>query len=66
MLQKRLKEKVGRKDIKRVRVRVIRMKSYSQFLEESKKKKEKRKPTVEVMPTIKDGEKGMTTKPDNS
>ena len=42
------------------------MKSYSQFLEESKKKKEKRKPTVEVMPTLKDGEKGMTTKPDNS
>ena len=33
------------------------MKSYSQFLEESKKKKEKkekRKPTVEVMPTIRD------------
>ena len=45
------------------------MKSYSQFLEESKKKKEKkekRKATVEIMPTIRDGDKGMTTKPDNS
>tara|TARA_B100001996_G_scaffold59766_1_gene42596 strand:+ start:5058 stop:5222 length:165 start_codon:yes stop_codon:yes gene_type:complete len=49
------------------------MKSYTEFLEESKKKskekKAKRKPTVEIMPVIRDGEKGkdsMVTRPDNN
>tara|TARA_Y100001970_G_C13777132_1_gene623420 strand:+ start:277 stop:435 length:159 start_codon:yes stop_codon:yes gene_type:complete len=45
------------------------MKSFKDFIIEgkkSKKKAEKRKPTIEVMPTIRDGEKGMVTKPDNA
>ncbi len=44
------------------------MKSFPEFLEESKKRKEKKKekkPTVEVLPTIADGEKGMTTNVNN-
>ena len=45
------------------------MKSFPDFLEESKKRKEKKKekkvPTVEVLPTIRDGERGMTTNVNN-
>lgn len=45
------------------------MKSFRQFCEEcgyeKKERKGKKKPTVEVMPTVKDGEKGMVTKPTN-
>ena len=47
------------------------MKSFKQFCEEcgcdkkEKKVKSKKKGNVEVMPSIPDGEKGMTTKPTN-
>ena len=45
------------------------MKSFRQFREEceckDKKSKGKKKGTVEIMPTIRDGEKGMVTKPTN-
>lgn len=47
------------------------MKSFKQFQEEcgcdkkEKKVKSKKKGNVEVMPSIPDGEKGMTTKPTN-
>ena len=44
------------------------MKSLQEFLEESKKRKEtkkEKKPTVEVLPTIRDGERGMTTNVNN-
>ena len=45
------------------------MKSFRQFCEEcgceKKERKCKKKGTVEIMPTIKDGEKGMVTKPTN-
>jgi hypothetical protein len=45
------------------------MKSFKQFCEEcgceKKESKSKKKSTVEVMPTINDGQKGMTTKPTN-
>jgi|TARA_B100001996_G_scaffold123956_1_gene93843 hypothetical protein len=45
------------------------MKSLKDFIAESKKakkSKKKREPTVEVMPTVNDGQKGMVSKPDNS
>ena len=47
------------------------MKSFKQFREEcgcdkkEKKAKSKKKGNVEVMPTVPDGERGMTTKPTN-
>jgi len=47
------------------------MKSFEQFREEcgcekkNRKVKSKKKSTVEVMPTVNDGEKGMTTRPNN-
>ena len=45
------------------------MKSFKQFREEcgceKKERKGKKKGTVEVMPTVNDGEKGMTTRPTN-
>lgn len=45
------------------------MKNFKQFREEceckDKERKGKKKATVEVMPTIKDGQKGMVTKPTN-
>ena len=47
------------------------MKSFKQFREEcgcdkkEKKVKSKKKGNVEVMPTVPDGERGMTTKPTN-
>ena len=45
------------------------MKSFRQLREdcgcEKKERKGKKKTTVEVMPTVKDGEKGMVTKPTN-
>ena len=45
------------------------MKSFKQFREEcgckDKERKGKKKGSVEVMPTIRDGEKGMVTKPTN-
>tara|TARA_B100000902_G_scaffold92827_1_gene96125 strand:+ start:518 stop:652 length:135 start_codon:yes stop_codon:yes gene_type:complete len=44
------------------------MKSFNDFLAEGKKAKakKKREPTIEVMPTVNDGQKGMVSKPDNS
>ena len=45
------------------------MKSFKQFREEcgceKKERKGKKKGTVEVMPTVNDGQKGMTTRPNN-
>ena len=45
------------------------MKSFRQFCEEcgceNKERKGKKKSTVEIMPTIKDGQKGMVTKATN-
>jgi hypothetical protein len=45
------------------------MKTFKQFREECgckhKERKSKKKGNVEVMPTIRDGETGMTTKPNN-
>jgi hypothetical protein len=46
------------------------MKSFRQLREdcgcEKKERKGKKKATVEVMPTVRDGEKGMVTKPTNA
>ena len=46
------------------------MKSFKQLREEcgcdSKERKSKKKGTVEVMPTVKDGQQGMVTKPTNA
>ena len=45
------------------------MKTIQEFNEACKDKKKyskKKKGTVEIMPTIRDGEKGMVSKPDNS
>ena len=45
------------------------MKSLKDFIAESKKakkSKKKREPTVEIMPTVNDGQKGMVTKVDNA
>ena len=45
------------------------MKSFKDFIIEGKKSNNKaaeRKPTIEIMPKIRDGEKGMVTKPDNA
>ena len=45
------------------------MKSLKDFIAESKKAKKakkKREPTVEVMPTVNDGQKVMVSKHDNS
>jgi len=45
------------------------VKSYKQFCKEcsckDKERKDKKKATVEVMPTVKDGAKGMVTKTTN-
>jgi len=45
------------------------MKTFKQFREECgcrhKERKGKKKSTVEVMPTVNDGQKGMVTKPTN-
>jgi len=44
------------------------MRSFKDFIIESKKSKAKKKkePTVEIMPTVNDGQKGMVTKVDNA
>tara|TARA_B100001250_G_scaffold93385_1_gene77817 strand:+ start:656 stop:811 length:156 start_codon:yes stop_codon:yes gene_type:complete len=45
------------------------MRSFKDFIIESKKskaKKKKKEPTVEIMPTFNDGQKGMVTKVDNA
>tara|TARA_B000000557_G_scaffold179746_1_gene146660 strand:+ start:657 stop:791 length:135 start_codon:yes stop_codon:yes gene_type:complete len=44
------------------------MKTFQEFSEACKDKKysKKKKGTVEIMPTIRDGQKGMVSKPDNS
>tara|TARA_B100001996_G_scaffold24279_1_gene18904 strand:+ start:960 stop:1094 length:135 start_codon:yes stop_codon:yes gene_type:complete len=44
------------------------MKTFQEFNEACKDKKysKKKKGNVEIMPTIRDGEKGMVSKPDNS
>jgi hypothetical protein len=46
------------------------MKTFKQLREEcgykDKERKSKKKGTVEVMPTVKDGQQGMVTKPTNA